>query len=88
MQKSKLKHDDIILKNPEILSFPPLPNGQRMQYSYDIGTGEIYSDVVPANTRVLYDDPFVVYVMTTGKAVSEEEFKGGVSAALLKRRQG
>ena len=59
-----------------------------MQYSYDVGTGEIYSDVVPANTRVLYDDPFVVYVMTTGKAVSEEEFKGGVSAALLKRRQG
>lgn len=80
------RKDNIILKNPEILSFSELPPGKRMQFSYDVGTGEIYPDMVSVNTRVLYDDPFVVYVTTTGKEVEEEEFRTLVTEALERKR--
>lgn len=80
------RKDNIILKNPEILNFSELPLGKRMQFSYDVGTGEIYPDMVSVNTRVLYDDPFVVYVMTTGKNVKEEEFRTMVTEAIMRKR--
>lgn len=81
------KHNyNIPLKNPEILNFTSLPPGKRMQFSYDVGTGEIYPDMVSVNTRVLYDDPFVVYVTTTGKNVKEEEFKTLVTEAIMRKR--
>lgn len=80
------RKDNIILKNPETLNFTSLPPGKRMQFSYDVGTGEIYPDMVSVNTRVLYDDPFVVYVTTTGKNVKEEEFRTLVTEALERKR--